>query len=162
MPNISRARWKADQSWMRVRERALAEKRVDTASVFLQSANHQEARSTPGFAVGGSLCRAGRRAAAGDSAPVVISSPNRNDCRRSARGAGDSRVHAFASPGKMKHVGLINERRVGTLLPTPLRESGRRTSPPFVLAQILGASAAFLFFRWMIPPRINAESGAAR
>jgi glycerol uptake facilitator-like aquaporin len=32
--------------------------------------------------------------------------------------------------------------------------------PAFVLAQILGASAAFLLFRWMIPARINAESGA--
>ena len=34
--------------------------------------------------------------------------------------------------------------------------------PAFVLAQILGASAAFLFFRWMIPARINAESGASQ
>jgi len=162
MPNISRARWKADQSWMRVRERALAEKRVDTASVFLQSANHQEARSTPGFAVGGSLCRAGRRAAAGDSAPVVISSPNRNDCRRSARGAGDSRVHAFAHLEKLKQAGLINVRRVGTFLPIRLRESGRRTFPHLCWRKFLGASAAFLLFRWMILARISAESGACR
>ena len=34
--------------------------------------------------------------------------------------------------------------------------------PAFVLAQILGASAAFLIFRWMIPARINAESGASQ
>jgi hypothetical protein len=54
-------------------------KGVDTASVFLPLANHEEARSTPGYAVGGALCRAGRRAATGDSAAVVISSPNRND-----------------------------------------------------------------------------------
>jgi hypothetical protein len=62
----------------------------------------------------------------------------------------------------MKHVGLITVRRVETLLPTLLRESRRRTFPPFVLAQILGASAFLLFFRWMIPARINAESGACR
>ena len=35
-------------------------------------------------------------------------------------------------------------------------------TPAFVLAQILGASAAFLLFRWMIPARINAESGASQ
>jgi glycerol uptake facilitator-like aquaporin len=34
--------------------------------------------------------------------------------------------------------------------------------PAFVLAQILGASAAFLVFRWMVPVRINLESGASR
>lgn len=34
--------------------------------------------------------------------------------------------------------------------------------PAFVLAQILGASAAFLLFRWMIRARINAESGASQ
>jgi glycerol uptake facilitator-like aquaporin len=34
--------------------------------------------------------------------------------------------------------------------------------PAFVMAQILGTTAAFLFFRWMIPARINAESDASR
>jgi glycerol uptake facilitator-like aquaporin len=34
--------------------------------------------------------------------------------------------------------------------------------PGFVLAQILGASAAFVLLRWMIPSRISAESGACR
>jgi glycerol uptake facilitator-like aquaporin len=34
--------------------------------------------------------------------------------------------------------------------------------PAFVLAQTLGASAAFLVFRWMVPVRINAESAASR
>jgi glycerol uptake facilitator-like aquaporin len=34
--------------------------------------------------------------------------------------------------------------------------------PAFVLAQILGASAAFLVFRWMIPSPISAESVAFR
>jgi len=34
--------------------------------------------------------------------------------------------------------------------------------PAFVLAQILGASAAFLVFRWMIPSPISAESAASQ
>jgi glycerol uptake facilitator-like aquaporin len=34
--------------------------------------------------------------------------------------------------------------------------------PGFVLAQFLGGTAAFLVFRWMVPSRINAESGACR
>jgi len=34
--------------------------------------------------------------------------------------------------------------------------------PGFVLAQILGGTAAFLWLRWMAPSRINAESGACR
>jgi glycerol uptake facilitator-like aquaporin len=32
--------------------------------------------------------------------------------------------------------------------------------PGFVLAQFLGGTAAFLLFRWMVPSRISAESGA--
>ena len=32
--------------------------------------------------------------------------------------------------------------------------------PAFVLAQVLGASTAFLIFRWMIPSSISAESAA--
>jgi glycerol uptake facilitator-like aquaporin len=32
--------------------------------------------------------------------------------------------------------------------------------PGFVLAQLLGGTAAFLLFRWMVPSRISAESGA--
>jgi len=34
--------------------------------------------------------------------------------------------------------------------------------PGFVLAQFLGGTAAFLLFRWMVPSRISAESGACR
>jgi glycerol uptake facilitator-like aquaporin len=34
--------------------------------------------------------------------------------------------------------------------------------PGFVLAQFLGGTAAFLVFRWMVPSRISAESGACR
>jgi len=34
--------------------------------------------------------------------------------------------------------------------------------PGFVLAQFLGGAAAFLLFRWMVPSRISAESGACR
>jgi len=34
--------------------------------------------------------------------------------------------------------------------------------PGFVLAQFLGGTAAFLVFRWMVPSRISAESGASR
>ena len=34
--------------------------------------------------------------------------------------------------------------------------------PGFVLAQFLGSTAAFLLFRWMVPSRISAESGACR
>jgi glycerol uptake facilitator-like aquaporin len=34
--------------------------------------------------------------------------------------------------------------------------------PGFVLAQFLGGTAAFLLFRWMVPSRISAESGASR
>ena len=34
--------------------------------------------------------------------------------------------------------------------------------PGFILAQFLGGTAAFLLFRWMVPSRISAESGARR
>ena len=34
--------------------------------------------------------------------------------------------------------------------------------PGFILAQFLGGTAAFLLFRWMVPSRISAESGACR
>jgi glycerol uptake facilitator-like aquaporin len=34
--------------------------------------------------------------------------------------------------------------------------------PGFILAQFLGGTAAFLVFRWMVPARISAESGASR
>jgi glycerol uptake facilitator-like aquaporin len=34
--------------------------------------------------------------------------------------------------------------------------------PGFVLAQFVGGTAAFLLFRWMVPSRISAESGACR
>ena len=34
--------------------------------------------------------------------------------------------------------------------------------PGFVLAQFLGGTAAFVLFRWLVPSRINAESGACR
>jgi glycerol uptake facilitator-like aquaporin len=34
--------------------------------------------------------------------------------------------------------------------------------PGFVLAQFVGGTAAFLLFRWMVPSRISAESGASR
>ena len=34
--------------------------------------------------------------------------------------------------------------------------------PGFVLAQFLGGTAAFLVFRWMVPSRLSAESGACR
>jgi len=34
--------------------------------------------------------------------------------------------------------------------------------PGFVLAQFLGGAAALLLFRWMVPSRISAESGACR
>jgi glycerol uptake facilitator-like aquaporin len=37
-----------------------------------------------------------------------------------------------------------------------------RDVPGFVLAQFLGGTAAFLVFRWMVPSRISAESGACR
>jgi len=37
-----------------------------------------------------------------------------------------------------------------------------RDVPGFVLAQILGAAAALLVFRWLVPSRISAESGASQ
>jgi glycerol uptake facilitator-like aquaporin len=37
-----------------------------------------------------------------------------------------------------------------------------RDVPGFVVAEILGATIAFFLFRWLIAPRINAESGACR
>jgi len=37
-----------------------------------------------------------------------------------------------------------------------------RDVPGFVVAEALGAALAFLLFRWLIAPRISAESGACR
>jgi hypothetical protein len=64
MPNISRARWKADEDWMRASWRALAEKKeVDTVSIFLHFSNYEEARSAPGYAIRRALCGAEPRLA---------------------------------------------------------------------------------------------------
>src|ERR1700751_3093013 len=91
--------------WMRERRAALAKKRVDTASIFLQLSKYEEARSTPGYPLGGPLCRARRRAAAGHSALAAFRFSHRNDRRRSAGRVGDSGVHTFASPGKTETSG---------------------------------------------------------
>ena len=37
-----------------------------------------------------------------------------------------------------------------------------RDVAPFMLAQLVGAIAAILLFRWLVPAQINAESGASR